>query len=168
MLRCGPLRNLLLIAVAAASPVSLAACGGGTPAKADFIAKIRGTLGDDLVAAMRDRGLSDTDTDRLIDSFLECQYDALAGEPDLLRQVYDKPGDVNLAPEIDSRTLDCVETLTTEMSEAAGPAPSTTTTTLPGTETTEPATTEPPTTLAPPPADSGDASFETIPPEDEG
>lgn len=168
MLRSRPLRAALLPIAA----LLLAACGGGTPTKADFVSTIRGTLGDDLIAAMRDRGLSDADTDRLIDSFLECQYDALATEPDLLRRAYDKPGDINLAPEIDSRTLECVQTLTTEMSEAAGPAPSTTTTTLPpGAEpapidplTTEPLTTEPPTTLPLPPSDADDASFDTIAP----
>lgn len=169
-------RPLAAFATAVAAAVALSGCGGGTPTKADFVDTMRRTLGEDLVAAMHERGLSDADADELIDSFLECQYDALSGEPDLLQQVYDKPGDINLAPEIDSRTIECVQTMTTAMSEAAGPAPSTTTTTLPADSasttvdpmTTEPATTEPPTTLALPPPDAGDASFDTIPPTSEG
>lgn len=179
MLRSRSLRAALLSIAA----LLLAACGGGTPTRAEFVAKVRDTLGDDLIAAMHERGLSERDTDELIDTFLECQYDALRSDPEILRRAYDRPGDINVIPEIDTRTLDCVQEMTTAMSEAAGPAPSTT---LPPDDQTAlpsdpPPTTlplppsdadAPPTTLPLPPADAtgdvGEASFDTIAPAGEG
>lgn len=118
------------VTAALVAVTTLSACGGGTPSKADFVAKIRESI--DLEDAISGLGIPPTKGDALIDDFVECQYDALATDPDLLRQAYERPGDPTLTPAIDGRTMDCVTELNTGMTESADPrrAATTTTTTL--------------------------------------
>ena len=71
--------------------VGLTGCGGGTPSKADFVAEVRETLGDDLNTGS---GLDGVDGDRLntlVDDFLGCTYDAIQGDEELLKQMYEDP-----------------------------------------------------------------------------
>jgi hypothetical protein len=143
-----------LVALVAMTTV-LGACGGA-PSRDDFVERSRATLGDDLMAAMKDRGISRSEADEIIDTFLTCQYEALKSDLALLEKAYDDPADAELTAEIDSRTTTCVSEMSVAMTDAADPAPPTTIpefTTLP--PETLPPETLPPETLPP----------ETLPPE---
>lgn len=80
-----------------------------------------------------DAGLASQDIDpetgnELITKLLECQYESIKDDDDLLQKAYDDPGDTEIAPQLDAKTTACVDDFSTAMADLAGP---TTTTTIP-------------------------------------
>lgn len=122
-------RRVLSIVVAACAAL-LTACGGA-PDKAEFTAKIKDSLGSDLLAGMTAQGIDKDTTDRLIDTFISCQYDSIKDDADLLQKAYDNPGDVDIAQQLDLAAQKCIEDLTSGINEEAD----ITTTTFPAAET---------------------------------
>ena len=104
----------------------LSGCGG-TPDRADFVAKIKDSVGSDLIDGMKAQHIDTKTGEQLINDFVECQYDSIKDDTDLLQKAYDDPGDTNIATQLDTKAAACVQTLATAMSKATG----TTTTTIP-------------------------------------
>ena len=102
------------------------ACGG-VPTKEDFVAKVKPTIGNDLVTAMVERGIEKATATKIIDDFIGCQYDSIKSDEALLQQAYDKPGDPVIAPELDSHALKCTDAMTAAITkDAIAPPPTTT------------------------------------------
>jgi len=137
----------LVVALAIAAP-ALSGCGGGPPTEAQFVERMRSTIGD-LDAGMKSQNIDPEDGDRLITDLLECQYESIEDDADLLQRAYDDPGDADVTAQLEVKSSGCVETFSAAMTKAAGGGTAATSTTLPGpgeTLTTEPLTTEPLTT----------------------
>ena len=100
-------------AAVAAVALSLIATGcGGPPTKAEFVTKMRESVGD------LDAGLASQDIDPETGNELITK---------LLQKAYDDPGDTEIAPQLDAKTTACVDDFSTAMADLAGP----TTTTIP-------------------------------------
>ncbi|NLA37409.1 MAG: hypothetical protein GX868_17225 [Actinobacteria bacterium] len=112
-------------ALVVAAPLS--GCGDSTPTREEFIAELRTTMGSDLTDGT---GLAvDADALRgLVDDFLGCTYDAISGDPDLLRQMLRDPSFSSATTDtgaeqqatLSQLTADC----TTALNNAAAEVPS--------------------------------------------
>ena len=112
----------------AAVALSLIATGcGGPPTKAEFVTKMRESVGD-LDAGLASQKIDPETGNELITKLLECQYESIKDDDDLLQKAYDDPGDTEIAPQLDAKTTACVDDFSTAMADLAGP---TTTTTIP-------------------------------------
>lgn len=134
------------IAVAGSIALSLLVTGcGGTPSKADFVSKMRESVGD-LDAGLKSQSIDAETGNELITKLLECQYDSIKDDTDLLQKAYDDPGDTEIAPQLDAKTTKCVDEFSTAMAALAGPTTTTTPPAIPET-TSVPEVAETTTTL---------------------
>jgi hypothetical protein len=124
-------RRLLAIAALTVAPSLLTGCGGA-PSRDDFVAKTKDSIGADLAAGLEAQGVDEETGDRLITDFVECQYDAIKDDADLLQKAYDDPSDADISVRLDTAASTCVTELSTAMADAISAAGgSITTTTLP-------------------------------------
>ena len=87
----------------AAVALSLIATGcGGPPTKAEFVTKMRESVGD-LDAGLASQDIDPETGNELITKLLECQYESIKDDDDLLQKAYDDPGDTEIAPQLDLR-----------------------------------------------------------------
>ena len=87
---------------------------------------MRESVGD-LDAGLASQKIDPETGNELITKLLECQYESIKDDDDLLQKAYDDPGDTEIAPQLDAKTTACVDDFSTAMADLAGP----TTTTIP-------------------------------------
>lgn len=127
------LRRVAVVVLSLGS-LTLTACGG-PPSKADYVDKMRESVGD-LDAGLASQNIDPETGDELITRLLECQYESIKDDDDLLTKSYDDPGDPDVTTQLDVKSRACVDEFSTAMAEAAGATPTTAlpdvTTTVPG------------------------------------
>ena len=124
----------LVAAGLVASSLALTACGG-PPTKSEYVAKMLDTVGD-LDAGMTSQHIDPAKGKALITALLECQYDAIKDDDDLLNKAYDDPGNTDISVQLDTKSRACVDTFSSDMAAAAAAAGATTTTVPPADPTT--------------------------------
>lgn len=119
------------ILLGAALALGLTGCGGGTPSKADFIAEVRDTLGDDLNTGEGLSGIDADDLNRIVDDFLGCTYDAVKGDEELLDQLFKDPsfssattGSTDASGQLQATLGQLTQDCTTELNQAVAELPS--------------------------------------------